>query len=212
MISEVFPEEKRRLFEIEQQLFHLEAGNTTIRISDVYLGLEDMSKRLENLDQLALQESKSRRDDYRRRIQHLKSSHAHLKSSLDNFARTKNYVHHMTADQQRLYLFGNSNKAIADVKNPDYDIEMAESESLGRSNRLVNDYLKQGQETLGELLSQRERLKGIQRKVFDIMNYLGISNTIMRTVERRDWTDKWIVYGGMLITTAILIFVIFYWP
>jgi len=209
MISEIFPEEKKRLFELEQQLFHLENGNTTIRISDVYIGLEEMGKRLDNLDQLASQESKLRRDDYRRRIQHLKSSYNHIKAGLDNYARTKNYYNQQSFDQQKQKLFGNGSTAI-DI-NPNYDIEMAESESIRKSSSMVGDYIKQGQETLGELLSQKERLKGIQRRVFDIMNYLGISNSIMRTVERRDVVDKWIVYGGMLFITTLLFLIIFFW-
>lgn len=213
MIAEIFPEEKKRLYELEQQLFLLEKGNTSIRISDVYIGVEDMGKRLENLDQLTLQESKNRRDDYRRKIQHLKSTHAHIKSGLDAYAKVKRYTHIYDAgpgfEDQKRQLFGNNNNEYNIDVN--YDIEKAESESINRSSKMVGDYIKQGQETLSELLSQKERLKGIQRKVFDIMNYLGVSNNIMRAVERREIVDRWILFGGMALVTFLIIMILFYW-
>lgn len=206
MISELLPEEKRRLSELEQELYHLENGNKTIKIADIYLGLDDMLKRLENLDLLALQESKQRRDDYRRRISHLKSSHLHIKLSLDNYAKKCNYNHH---EYQKQLLF--SGVKIDSNENSYYDIEKQESDSLNKSKKMINEYIQTGQETLSELLSQRERLKGVQRKVFDIMNYLGLSNTIMRSVEKRDAIDKWIVIAGILIVLALLYFILFYW-
>ena len=93
----------------------------------------------------------------------------------------------------------------------DMELELAENGSLTRSSRMINDYLTIGRDTLDDLISQRERLKGIQRKAFDMMNYLGLSNSIMKNVESRDFVDKWIVYIGMIFLLAVLIFIYFYW-
>lgn len=60
------------------------------------------------------------------------------------------------------------------------------------------------------LLSQKERLKGIQRKAFDILNSLGIANSLMKAVEGRDTVDKWIVYGGMLFILLLIVLVYLY--
>lgn len=207
MISELLPEEKRRLFELEQQLYHLESGNSLIRVTDISLGLNEMAKKIEELEKLANQEPKGRREDYKRRIQHLRSSHGHVRAGLDNFSKTNNSYQF---DQQRQELFGKA-PIRPDEENPYYDIEVAEQSSIHRSSKMVGDYIKTGQETLQELFSQRERLKGIQRKAFDVMNYLGISNTIMRAAERRDSVDRWIVFGGMVLILILLYFIIFYW-
>ena len=75
---------------------------------------------------------------------------------------------------------------------------------------MLNEYIATGQETLSELLGQRDRLKGVQRKVLDIMNYLGLSSSIMRAVEKREIFDKYIVYAGMIII-LIIIFIIWYY-
>jgi golgi SNAP receptor complex member 2 len=102
-------------------------------------------------------------------------------------------------EQDRRDLFRNSSGG-GDVN---VDLELAEGESLDRSSSMVQGYLTAGQETLHELLSQKDRLKGVQRRVLDIMGYLGVSASIMKAVERREAVDKWIVYGGMMIVSAI---------
>jgi len=75
---------------------------------------------------------------------------------------------------------------------------------------MINNYLAIGQETLSNLVSQKERLKGVQKTTLDMLNYLGISNSLMRSVERRDSVDKWIVYIGMFLI-LLLLFYLLYW-
>ena len=57
---------------------------------------------------------------------------------------------------------------------------------------------------LGSLGEQRSSLKGVQRKVLDIASTLGVSNSVMRAIESRQFWDKMLVYGGMLLTMALL--------
>lgn len=201
MINELFPEEKRRLEHIEAQLLELErGGNASIQISDVNLGLVEMSSRLDELDRLAQRENdRKKKDDFRRRIQHLRTAHSHIRSSFESHLRRRENDH---AHLQKQSLF-------AGARGSDFasvDLEAAaESESLTRSSRMVDGYLQTGQETLLELMSQRERLKGVQRQVFDMLNYLGVSNSLLKTVERRDVTDKILVFAGMLLISLLLL-------
>src|SRR5690349_14398311 len=80
MLSELLPEEKKRLHDLEQQLAELEHGNTVIQTNDISLGLEEMATRLDELDKLVQKESKLRKDDYRRRVQHLRTTHNNIKT------------------------------------------------------------------------------------------------------------------------------------
>ena len=204
MISELLPEDKRRLHELELQLVELERGNPNLHPSDIYLGLNEMNSRLEQLETLAAKESKGRREDCRRRVQHLRNSHQHIKSSLDNFVKRRNPQGN---DALRQELFGN-----ADLEGGrNVELEIAENSSLTRSEDMVNQYIAIGQQTLEELMSQKDRLKNVQRKVFDILNYLGISNSIMRAVDRRDIVDKWIVIAGMIAILLLIFFIWYYW-
>ena len=201
MLSELIAEDKRRVFELEAQLVEYEKGtNKAVQASDIQLGLEEMGKRLVELERQANNESKSRRDDMRRRVSHLRSTHTHVKQSLEVIMRRRDSQKYESA---RRDLFGDTSGD--GQSNVNIDLEMAESASLDRSSNMVNTYIAQGQETLNELLEQKDRLKNIQRKVFDIMNYLGISQNIIKAVEKRDFTDKWIVFIGMIIVSLFLL-------
>ena len=203
MLAELLPEEKRKLHELEQQLIELELGNVTIYASDIALGLQQIQISLNELEKLVLKESKGRKDDFRRRLQHLRLTYNHLKDSLDTYLRRSG---RRTFDQQKTDLLQGAQAGTTD----DLALEMAENGSLQRSGEMINEYISVGQATLSDLLSQKERLKAIQRKAFDILNYLGISNSLMRMIERRETVDKWIVYIGMLMVVILLFFIWFY--
>lgn len=202
-LSELLPEEKRRLHDLDQQFNDAEKSSSYSQINDVSLGLGEMSKRFDQLEKLVHAEPKERREDCKRRISHLRNSHEHIKFSLDSWVRRNNQYNFAI---QKRSLFGNADLEGGTIS----DAEVAENSSLGHSSRMMNDYLSQGQETLGNLLSQRERIKSVQRKVLDILNYLGLSNTIIKVVERRDTVDKWIVYSGMVLITFTIFFVFWY--
>ena len=199
MLSELLPEDKRRLHELELQLVEIEKGNPHIHISDVQLGLTEMNSRLDELEKIATRESKSHRDDYMRRVLHLRTSYNHIKTSLDTFLKRKNISPY---DASRRELFGDieGGGAVSDA-------DVAEHGSLSQSERMIREYIAVGQSTLGELISQRDRLKGVQRKVLDIMNYLGLSSSIMKAVEGREATDRIIVFAGMAIIVILLLLI-----
>jgi len=46
--------------------------------------------------------------------------------------------------------------------------------------------------------------------MLDVANMLGLSNTVMRLVERRATTDKLIMVGGMLATCVFMFLVVRY--
>lgn len=204
MIAELLPEEKRKLHDLEQQLIELERGNTVISASDIYMGLNEMAYRLDELDKLVQKESKARRDDFRRRVQHLRTTYTHIRGSLDNLVRRKDRSN-FDANKRDLFAEANHN-----IEAGDIEAEIAEGSSLQRSSKMMNEYLAVGQDTLSDLLSQKERLKGIQRKAFDILNSLGIANALMKAVEGRDSVDKWIVYGGMLFIVVLIVLIWMY--
>lgn len=75
---------------------------------------------------------------------------------------------------------------------------------LAFSNREVDNMISSGHGVLENLRSQRLTLKGAQRKILDLANTLGLSNTVMRLIERRTVQDKFILYGGMVVTLIIM--------
>lgn len=204
MLASLFPEEKRRLYELEQQLFELDSGHANVQVSDIQIGVQEISLRIESLEQLASKESKSQKDEYRKRIQHLRNSLSHINSSLDNYIKRKAKKNRNFGSQKE-ELF----KGSIDIESSSEPSEntMAESSSLNRSNKMINDYISSGRETLEELLAQRDRLKGVRTKVIDIMNYLGLSSSMMTNVKDREKIDRIIVWGGIALVLLIILFI-----
>lgn len=48
-----------------------------------------------------------------------------------------------------------------------------------------------------------------QAQVLDVLNSIGLSDSVLRLAERRQRLDKLLVYGGMLLT--LLLVVGLYW-
>ncbi|RWS28249.1 hypothetical protein B4U80_05001 [Leptotrombidium deliense] len=74
-----------------------------------------------------------------------------------------------------------------------------ENESLLNFHRNVDDMLAQGGNVLSNLRDQRNMLKGVHKRVVDIGNTLGLSNTVMRLIEKRTYFDRFILFGGMAV-------------
>ena len=43
-----------------------------------------------------------------------------------------------------------------------------------------------------------------QRKALDVLNSLGLSDSLLRVIDRRQRMDKWITYGGMLVVCLLI--------
>ena len=165
MISEIFPEEQRRLSELEAQLSILDnaQNSSSLRPGDVYAGLTDMEFRLHELDKLADNENKARRSDYKRRVQHLRNIHLHIKQTLNRIVKRRFPEYEQSRRDQ---LFSG-----ADLEGGGYNKTAVDtSQSLDRSSSMVNDYIEIGQHTLSELINQKERLK-VRVKCIHILCY-----------------------------------------
>ena len=92
----------------------------------------------------------------------------------------------------------------------DYDkqreIQEKTRSSLDRSNRVADEILNSSMSVLERLQGQRELLTRIKSGIFDISASIGISDNIIRTIDRRLTQDKWIVYGGMLGVLVLICF------
>ena len=42
-------------------------------------------------------------------------------------------------------------------------------------------------------------LQAAHRKMLDALNSVGLSDSLLRVIERRQRLDKWLVYGGMVM-------------
>lgn len=84
-----------------------------------------------------------------------------------------------------------------------------EADSLANSHGMVSELLASGQDNLSALVGQRSRMRWVNRKMFDIGNKIGLSNSTMKMIEKRDAMDAYLVLGGMIITLLVIYFLYF---
>uniref|UniRef100_A0A7S0G345 Uncharacterized protein n=1 Tax=Rhodosorus marinus TaxID=101924 RepID=A0A7S0G345_9RHOD len=85
----------------------------------------------------------------------------------------------------------------------------AEAKSLNRSSTMSDQIVETGSNIVEMLHSQRQKLKGAKKKVLDMANQLGVSKELIRSIERRELADTYLVFG--FIGLLILIILIIWW-
>lgn len=81
-----------------------------------------------------------------------------------------------------------------------------EKQSLQYARRRMQTMEAESREVLKALQSQGTRLSGVGTKLGDMLESLGVSNTTILQIVRRNEVDAWIVYGGI----ALLLFFMWY--
>jgi len=71
----------------------------------------------------------------------------------------------------------------------------------------LDNMLDQGREILGSLRNQGDVLQGARRRMVDIGQALGLSQTVMRLIEKRATGDKIILFSGMGLFTTFMVLV-----
>lgn len=67
-----------------------------------------------------------------------------------------------------------------------------------------------GSNILQTLRYNRDTLKGAHKRLIDLANTLGLSNATISLIERRVAQDKYVLFGGMFVTVAVIVLVIIY--
>lgn len=86
----------------------------------------------------------------------------------------------------------------------EFEADQRDVESAKNSAKMLEEALMTGYETLKRMAEQRELLKGAQRKALDVLNYIGLSDTVLKKINRRQWTDRIVSYGGMILVLVVV--------
>ena len=198
-IGELFPKCRKLAYDARQQLALLHSSNSTA--TELYLTIEELNRQLDVMEDLLLKETTAQRPIWKHKIQELRQEAAQLQQQGQQQSQTSQY------QRQRDELLRRRRKTPQD--NDDLTHLAEESHSLESSNYAVMGLISQADASYQELVEQRQRLRGVRKVVFDIGNALGITQSTMRIIERRDITDAYLVAAGMVITLLVLYFVWF---
>ncbi|KAL9319641.1 hypothetical protein ACSQ67_011480 [Phaseolus vulgaris] len=151
--------------------------------------------------------AKPQRDLWKRKVEQIAEEAESLRASLDKY-NLRNQKR-MREANERAELLGRANGDSAHVLRIFYE-EAQALHSVRTSARELENANAIGEAILSSIHGQRERLKSAHRKALDILNTVGISNSVLRLIERRNRVDQWIKYAGMLLT-VIFLFALVFW-
>ncbi|XP_010054848.2 membrin-11-like [Eucalyptus grandis] len=145
--------------------------------------------------------AKSQRDLWKRKVEQVAEETESLKESLDkHFLRNQK---RMMEAKERAELLGRANGDSAHVLRI-FDDEAQAMQSARNSARMLEESYATGVAILSKYSDQRDRLKKAQRKALDVLNTVGLSNSVLKLIEKRHRGDRWIKYAGMILTIVIL--------
>ncbi|XP_068635504.1 membrin-11-like [Aristolochia californica] len=152
---------------------------------------------------------KGQRDLWRRKVERIVEEVDSLKGSLDKILICSQK--RMQEAKERAELFERANGESAHVLRI-FDEEAQAMQSAQNSSRMIDDAYATGVAILGigKYAEQRDYLKRAQRKALDVLNTVGLSNSVLKLIERRHRLDKWIAYAGM-VTTIIVVYAFWRW-
>ncbi|KAF4115932.1 Golgi SNAP receptor complex member 2 [Onychostoma macrolepis] len=190
-----------RLETTDRQSVHLLENELQARIDQIF-------NQLERLEMLASKEPPNRRQNAKLRVDQLKYDVQHLQTALRNFQHRR-YAREAQEREREELMSRSFTTNDADTSIP-IDETLQFSSSLQNAHRGMDDLLGSGSSILNGLRDQRSTLKGTHKKMLDVANMLGLSNTVMRLIEKRASQDKFIMMAGMLATCFVMFLVVKY--
>ncbi|XP_078702292.1 Golgi SNAP receptor complex member 2-like [Branchiostoma floridae x Branchiostoma belcheri] len=200
----LYHQTNKMLHEVQNGMGRLEmAGQDEVHLveNDLQRRTEQIFSHLERLDILVSKEPVNRRQNAKLRVDQLRYDVQHLKAALRNFQHKRYQREQEDRDREALL-----NREFAPNEDTSIMIDHAlqHNSSLHNAHRGVDDLIGSGSSIMASLQGQRSTLKGAHKKMLDVANMLGMSNTVMRLIEKRTFYDRFILFGGMLVTGVIM--------
>lgn len=167
--------------------------------------LQDFTKVLDQMaNLLELERDQQQRTIMGKRLNAYKQRLSEFRSHFDSKKQRHDRLSYH--QQQREQLFGNRGNDADGVLNLIGDYHQ-ERDSLNNSHNLVDQTINIGYSVIDNLQQQRSKLVGAHSKLQGIAETLGISDSLLRVIDRREKGDALLVYGGMLATVVFLFIV-----
>jgi Golgi SNAP receptor complex protein 2 len=161
------------------------------------------------MENLAHKETPAQREVWKRKILELREDAQSIRRQGEHYDRMVSAGIRQRRDRDELLARRRKNRTNGGADADEMQQLTEEADSLANSHGMMNDLLASGQSSLSSLVGQRQRMRWVNRKMLDIGNKLGLSNSTMRMIERRDATDAYLVFGGMIVTLLVIYFLYF---
>lgn len=203
-IAELFPKCRKLSYDSRQQLSQVQNG--ILPASELFLSLDELSRQLELMNQLVLRERPAQREVWKRKIQELTIEADGVRRQGEHYDRMVNTNVRQQKERDELLTRRRQRKEFSSSSERDMSNLADEAKSWNQSQYMVNDLIANGEASLNNLVEQRQRMRGINRFLGQIDDKLGISNSTMKIIERRDITDAYLVAALSVVTCIVIYF------
>lgn len=170
--------------------------------NEIQAHIDHIVSNCERLDILVNKEPPMRRNNAKMRVDQLKYDCQHIQGALRQLQHRR-YQREQEEQEREALLTRRFERNDADTSVM-IDAALQHNTKLNEVNREMDNLLGSGTSVLSNLREQRITLKGAHKKILDIANTLGMSNTVMRFIERRTSQDRYILFAGMIVTCVIM--------
>jgi Golgi SNAP receptor complex protein 2 len=84
-----------------------------------------------------------------------------------------------------------------------------ESTVLDYGHKQVEDFIQMGQQALENLRFQRSTFKGAERRVIDVAQRLGVSDSVIRFIKQRQGGDRVVFWLCIIGATLFLLWIVY---
>jgi Golgi SNAP receptor complex protein 2 len=172
-------------------------------------------RQLDMMENFALRETPAQREMWKRKILELREDAQSIRRQGEHYDRMVSSGVRQRRERDELLARRRNNRTIggggggAGADADEMQQLTEEADSLASSHGMMNELLATGANSLSSLVGQRSRMRWVNKKMLDIGNKIGLSNSTMRMIERRDATDAYFVFGGMVVTLLVIYFLYF---
>ena len=168
------------------------------------MSFDELSMQLDIMDELVLRETPAQREVWKRKIMELREDSKSLRRLGEDYDRRMNANVRHQRERDELLRRRKQRTPHSNIDERDMSHLADEGQSLQQSHYMVNDLIASGEASLNNLTGQRGRMGKVMGVVSDMSNRLGLTQSTMRIIERRDITDAYLVFGGMIVTLLVL--------
>lgn len=197
---------RKLVLTVNEQLQALESGqDTSVGLQSlISQNLNALAREVQELEGLLAAVAPGSRGLWRKKITQLTDESASLRHALGKYASSRSAQQRELEEREALLAGGRGGGEHAiDING----FAAHESRRLHESDSAIDGLTGNATAVLDQLGQQRGALKGVHKRVLDLATTLGVSNSVMKMIERRQFLDKLLVYGGMLAVLALLWFV-----
>ena len=194
--SDLYPRTKKISYEISFALDELEAKR--VPGDDAQRALTaDLARLYDNLHSLdnAVKREIKNKGIWTKRVQDLWGQYNSYSSSLQKLMDTWNRRAQAHNERQQLFDYSEN------IRNRDATSNMlSANEHLQSSIDMIDDMTDHSGAVKTMLKEQGARFKKLRKSVLSMLSTLGLSNSVIRVIQQREWTDSFLIFGCMIFT------------